>query len=217
MAETKTEIADVERTKPPKERMSLEEFLKWADEDVWAEWEDGEVIVMSPASYQHQDISRFLTVLLSIFLEEHDLGIVLSAPFAMWLPISNRLREPDLMVVLKEHHDRIKEAYLDGPADLVIEIVSSESILRDRGTKFAEYELDGVREYWVIDPERKQADFFVLGEGGRYERGMVDKKGFYRSSILKGFRIKVDWLWQSPLPKVTEALKEVRRRSPRKR
>lgn len=217
MAETKMEIAPLEQVKLPKERMSLDEFLKWVGEDVWAEWEDGEVIVMSPASYQHQDISRFLTVLLSIFLEENDLGVVLSAPFAMWLPVSNRLREPDLLVVLKEHCDRIKETYLDGPADLVIEIVSSESILKDRGTKFAEYELDGVREYWVIDPERKQADFFVLGEGGRFERRLVDKRGFYHSSVLKGFRIKVDWLWQSPLPKVTEALKEVRKRSSRKR
>ncbi|MFN4181026.1 MAG: Uma2 family endonuclease, partial [Armatimonadota bacterium] len=198
-------------------RMSLEEFLKWVDEDVWAEWEDGKVIIMSPASYQHQDISRFLTVLLSIFLEENDLGVVLSAPFAMWLPISNRVREPDLLVVLKEHLDRIKETYLDGPADLVIEIVSSESILRDRGTKFAEYELDGVGEYWVIDPERKQADFFVLGESRRFERRFADKRGFYHSSVLKGFRIKVDWLWQSPMPKVTEAIKEVRRRSPLKR
>lgn len=198
MAETKMEIAPVEKVKPPKERMSLEEFLKWVDEDVRAEWEAGEVIVMSPASYQHQDIAGFLQALLRMFLEERDLGVVLSTPFSMWLPISNRVREPDLMIILKEHLDRIKEIYLDGPADLVVEIVSSESILRDRGTKFAEYELDGVREYWVIAPEKKQADFFVLSEGRRYERKLVDRKGFYHSVVLKGFRIKVDWLWQSP-------------------
>ncbi len=214
---TKTETKIGEQKKPPKERMSAEEFLAWADEDVWAEWEDGEVIVMSPASYLHQSISRFLTMLIGHFLEERDMGVVLAAPFAMWLPISNRFREPDLLVVLNEHLDRIKETYLDGPADLVIEIVSEDSILRDRGTKFAEYEIDGVREYWVIDPERKQADFFVLGEGGRFERKLPDKRGFYHSSVLKGFRIKVDWLWQSPLPKVSEALKEVRRSSSRKR
>lgn len=214
MAVTKTEF---ERKKPPKERMSAEEFLAWADEDVWAEWEDGEVIIMSPASYLHQSISRFLTMLIGHFLEGRDMGVVLAAPFAMWLPISNRFREPDLLVVLKENLDRIKETYLDGPADLVVEIVSEESILLDRGMKFAEYEIDGVREYWVIDPERKQADFFVLGESGRFERKLPDKKGFYRSVVLKGFRIKVDWLWQFPLPKVSEVLKEIRRRLSHKR
>lgn len=211
----KTEIWEQKKT--PKERMSLEEFLAWVDEDIWAEWEDGEVVFMSPASYVHQSISRFLATLIGLFLEEHDMGVVLPAPFAMRLPISNRVREPDLLVVLKENFDKIKETYLDGPADLVIEIVSEESILRDRGTKFAEYEIDGVKEYWVIDYERKQADFFVLGEGGRFERKFPDKKGFYHSSVLKGFRIKVDWLWEKPLPKVYDALREVRRRSSRKR
>lgn len=217
MAATKAEIEVARQISPPKERMSLEEFLAWTDEDVWAEWEDGEVIIMSPASYRHQDISGFLAVLLRTFLEEYDLGVVLTAPFSMRLPISNRVREPDLLVVLKENFDRIKENHLDGPADLVVEIVSEESVLRDRGTKFAEYELDGVKEYWVIDPERKQADFFVLGESGRYERKLPDKKGFYQSAVLKGFRIKVDWLWQQPLPKVTEAWKEVRRRRARRK
>jgi len=208
---TKTEPEVVEQKKPPKEPMSLEEFWAWKDEDVWAEWEDGEVILMSPASYPHQDISGFLQTLLRLFLEERDMGVVLPAPFSMFLPRSNRVREPDLLVVLKENLDRIKETYLEGPADLVVEIVSEESVLRDRGTKFAEYELDGVREYWVIDPEGKRADFFVLGEDGRFVRKLPDKKGFYHSSVLKGFRIKVDWLWQQPLPKVVDALRETKR------
>ncbi|MFA0749943.1 MAG: hypothetical protein SLRJCFUN_000346, partial [Candidatus Fervidibacter sp.] len=80
--------------KPPKERMSLDEFLAWLDEDVWAEWEDGEVVVLSPASYWHQRIVRFLVMLIGFFVEEHDLGIVLTAPFAMHLPKSQRVREP---------------------------------------------------------------------------------------------------------------------------
>jgi hypothetical protein len=48
--ETKLKIA--EQLKPAKLRMSLQEFLEWTDEDVWAEWEDGEVIFLSPASYR---------------------------------------------------------------------------------------------------------------------------------------------------------------------
>ncbi len=63
----------------------------------------------------------------------------------------------------------------------------------------------------VIAPEKKQADFFILSEGRRYERKLVDRKGFYHSVVLKGFRIKVDWLWQSPLPKISEALREIER------
>jgi Uma2 family endonuclease len=208
--ETKPEIA--EQLKPAKLRMSLQEFLEWTNEDVWAEWEDGEVIFLSPASFGHQKIVGFLATLLHLFLEERDMGEVLTAPFSMWLPVSKRVREPDILVVLKENLDRIKKNFLDGPADLVIEIVSEDSVLRDRGTKFAEYELDGVKEYWLIDPDKERADFFVLGEGGRFERKLPDKRGFYHSAVLKGFRLNVNWLWQSPLPKVSEVLRKAVKR-----
>jgi Uma2 family endonuclease len=208
--ETKPEIA--EQLKPAKLRMSLQEFLEWADEDVWAEWEDGEVIFLSPASFGHQKIVCFLATLLHLFLEERDMGEVLTAPFSMWLPVSKRVREPDILVVLKENLDRIKKNFLYGPADLVIEIVSEDSMLRDRGTKFAEYELDGVKEYWLIDPDREQADFFVLGEDRRFERKLPDRRGFYHSAVLKGFRLNVNWLWQSPLPKVSEVLRKALKR-----
>lgn len=212
MAEIKLETTPTTPAKPPKERMSLEEFLAWADEDVWAEWENGEVKILSPASYKHQNIVCFLVALIRLFVEERDLGTVLTAPFAMHLPKSQRVREPDLLVVLTENLDRIKSTHLEGPADLVIEIVSEESLLRDRGTKLAEYELDGVREYWLIDPERKQVDFFVLGEGGRYEKRSPDARGVYKSVVLEGFKLKVEWLWQEQSPKVSEALRFVRRK-----
>lgn len=127
MAGAKAEL--LEQLKPAKMRMSLQEFLEWTDEDVWAEWEDGEVIIMSPASYRHQEIVGFLATLFHLFLEERDMGVVLAAPFSMRLPISNRVREPDVLVVLKENLDRIKKNFLEGPADLVVEIVSEDSVL----------------------------------------------------------------------------------------
>jgi Uma2 family endonuclease len=91
----------------------------------------------------------------------------------------------------------------------VVEIVSPESRLRDRGEKFAEYELGGVREYWLLDPVERRADFYVLGEDGRYERRVADPQGIYRSTVLKGFRLKVEWLFQEPLPQVLGVLREL--------
>ncbi len=194
----------------PKEHMTLEEFFA-LDEDVWAEWEDGEVIIMPPASERHQDIARFLTMLIGFFVEAHDLGRVYPAPFAMHLPKTRRVREPDLLVVLKENLHRLQKTHLQGPADLVVEILSEESALRDRGAKFAEYELEGVKEYWLIDPQEQRVDVFVL-EGGKFQRQKPDRQGFYRSEVLKGFRLKPEWLWQEPLPKVSDVLRAMRRR-----
>ena len=104
-----------------------------------------------------------------------------------------------------EHCDRLQEAYLDGPADLVIEIVSEESIGRDRGEKFAEYEQAGIPEYWLIDPVRKQAEFYVL-RGGRYRQAALEN-GVFASEVLTGFRLREAWLWRASLPNVLDVLR----------
>jgi len=67
--------------KAPAGEMTYEEFLAWFDEDTWAEWVDGEVIVFSPASRRHAMLADFLRSVLGFFIEEQQLGVVLSAPF----------------------------------------------------------------------------------------------------------------------------------------
>ncbi|RMF32783.1 MAG: Uma2 family endonuclease, partial [Chloroflexi bacterium] len=145
----------------PPRRMSYEEFLEWTDEDTLAEWVDGKVVMYSPASRRHQLINGFLATVMGTFVEQRNLGIVLSAPFQMKLERSGR--EPDLLFIAREHLGRLRETYLDGPADLAVEIVSPESVGWDRGEKFYEYEAGGVREYWLIDPQRERAEFYRLG------------------------------------------------------
>ena len=190
--------------------MSYEEFLEWLDEDTWAEWVDGEVVMLSPASRLHQDVRDFLLTLLRAFVELHDLGVVLSAPFQVKLEEVRRGREPDLLFVAREHLDRLKDTYLDGPPDLVVEIVSPESVSRDRGEKFYEYAQAGVPEYWLIDPQIRWADFYRLEpEARRYRPAFGGEEGVYRSEVLPGFWLRVEWLWQDPLPPVDEALLEV--------
>jgi Uma2 family endonuclease len=186
-------------------RMTYEEFLAWADEDTWAEWVDGEVVMTSPAGDQHQDILRFLTAVLSVFIETHHLGIIRPAPFQMRLADSGR--EPDLLFLANEHLERRKATYLDGPADVVVEILSPESAVRDRGEKFYEYEAAGIPEYWLIDPMREQAEFYQLDEEAHYRPAVPDVGGSFRSRAIPGFVLRTAWLWQPPA--VLDALREL--------
>jgi len=78
------------------ERMTYEEFLDWAEEGSSAEWVEGEVILMTPASDRHQDLADFLTVLVRLYVEAHQLGQVRSAPFQMKTGEDLPGREPDL-------------------------------------------------------------------------------------------------------------------------
>ncbi|NUQ38607.1 MAG: Uma2 family endonuclease [Caldilineales bacterium] len=187
------------------ERLTYEEFLAWADEDTLAEWVDGAILMTSPASNEHQDLVRFLTTILSVFVEAHALGVIRPAPFQMKLTHG---REPDLLFVAAQHQNRLHSSYLDGPADLVIEIISPESVSRDRGEKFIEYEAGGVPEYWLLDPQRCWAEFYHL-QGERYRLAFAGGEGEYHSTVLPGFGLRVQWLWQQPLPRVLDVLRDL--------
>lgn len=163
----------------------------------------------SPASYRHQVVADFLLTVLNVYVEQRGLGRVLSAPFQMKTGPDLSGCEPDVLFIAQENLDRLKNTYLDGPADLVVEVVSPESRLRDRGEKLAEYEMGGVREYWIIDPAEQRVDFYVLAAGGRYERQRADAQGVYHSQVVEGFWLKEGWLWQEPLPKVLSVLHEL--------
>ncbi|QGP91900.1 Putative restriction endonuclease [Neomoorella glycerini] len=194
----------------PEGKLTFEEFLAWCDEDTWAEWVDGEVIVLTPAKRKHQDIKGFLYSVIREFLHYKKTGRVFDAPFLVRLPGTlRRGREPDILYVSNEKLPLLKETYMDGPPDLIVEITSPESLARDRGEKYVEYEAAGVQEYWLIDPDRQEAEFYRLGENGRYRTIAPGGKGVYCTEILPGFWLKVDWLWQDPPPSVITCLKEM--------
>ncbi|MGH9962920.1 MAG: Uma2 family endonuclease, partial [Pyrinomonadaceae bacterium] len=182
----------------PSGKLTFEEFLAWCDEDTWAEWAAGEVVMVSPSSVDHQDVGSLLEKILGIYVESRGLGKIMRAPFLMRLAEIPSGREPDLLFVTKSRLNLIQKNYLDGPADLVVEIVSPESIGRDRGEKFVEYERAGIQEYWLIDPDRQSAEFCQLNVQGRYQLVFPGTDGIYRSKIVEGFWL--EWLWKRPLP-----------------
>ncbi len=186
--------------------MSYEAFLEWADEDTQAEWVDGKVVLMSPPSEHHQDLSDFLTALMRHFAEAHGLGKVRSAPLQMKPGPDSPGREPDLLFVATENLDRLQKNRLAGPADLAVEIISPESRARDRGEKFYEYEQAGIKEYWLIDPDRERAEFYRLDARGIYELVQLGD-GVFESAVLPGLKLEPAWFWQEPLPPLLSILK----------
>lgn len=176
--------------------MTYAQFQKTVDESTHAEWVNGKTIIFMSPSIRHQDIVVFLTALLAGFVKVFGLGKVLSAPCEMRLAVTGTSREPDVIFLAKANYGRQSENRIIGPADLVIEVVSNESVSRDRGDKFYEYQANGVREYWVIDPRpgMTRADFWVLGEDGRYRPILIEENGTYRSTVLLNFKLDVNSL-----------------------
>ncbi len=188
-----------------KHHLTFEEFLTLY-ESIHAEWIDGEVILMSPPTNKHQKLVGFLYALLQHLAEAHDAGDVFVAPFAMKVN-ERRGREPDVLFIAKENLDRLKSSHLLGAADIAIEVISPESQTRDRGDKFYEYEQAGVREYWMFDQPRKRAEFYRLNAEGIYQLVPLEN-GIFRSEVLIGFWLRIEWLWQDPLPTLISVLRE---------
>jgi Uma2 family endonuclease len=203
------EAKQTEPRTPPPSPVTFEEFLAWCDEDTHAEWVDGTIIMLSPGSDQHQNLIEFLITILRLFNESQQAGWLRVAPFLMRTHVKPSGREPDILFVTNERMHLVQPTFLDGPADLIVEIISPESIGRDRGEKFVEYEAAGIHEYWLIDPLRQQAEFYQLDNHGVYRLGIIDTDGIYRSSVLAGFWLRVTWLWQKPLPPLLSVLREL--------
>jgi len=197
------------RRRSPRRRLTFEEFLARADEDTRAEWVDGVVEVIDVPTIEHQRLMKFLAMLLDLFVSARRLGEVCLPPYPMRLATRPSGREPDVRFVAAARRDRLTSQFLDGPADLVIEIISEGSVGRDRGDKFAEHEAAGVLEYWLIDYLRTEALFYRLGDDGRYHRHDPDARGIYAAGVLPGFWLDVDWLWQDPLPASLDCLRQI--------
>jgi Uma2 family endonuclease len=189
-------------------RASYEEYLALPNEGRLMEWVDGEVVYHMPPTLAHQRLVAYLTTLFTLFSDFFGLGRVIASPAEMKCSAAGPSREPDLMFVATANLNRLADdRRVAGPADLVIEVVSDDSVARDFDEKFIEYQECGVREYWIVDPRerRNRALFYRLGEDGLLESVKPEAGGIFRSSSLPGFWLKVEWLWELPDPLLTFA------------
>lgn len=160
------------------------------------EWVAGEVIEKMSVSLKHSLLVVFLATLLKL-VAEFEGGRVLADQFLMRLEDQQRGREPDIIYVAPENQSRLLANYLDGPADLAIEVISRGSEAVDRGAKFEEYERGGVREFWLLDPNRQEALFYIRDADGLFRPGIVEN-GEFQSQVLPTVKLRVEWLWNQP-------------------
>ncbi len=121
--------------------------------------------IMSPSpTTKHQTILLLLSELFLSFARETG-GLVLCAPMDVVLS-DHTVLQPDLLYIAKERR-AIVQRRIEGPPDLVIEILSPGTERRDRLAKLDLYARYGVSEYWIVDPTAELFEF-LLNDEGRY-------------------------------------------------
>ena len=188
-------------------RMTEEDFVVWCDSDTPAEWADGLVVFREPVSGEHDTLQWWLRSVLQLYVDANDLGEVHGPEFVTRLAVVHSRREPDIMFVTKDRLALVEPNHLEGPPDLVMEIVSPKSVTRDRRIKFREYETAGVREYWIVDPITRTVEQYA--HDGTAYRLAPAHEGKFESAVVPRWYVRPAWLWAEPRPSVLAALAEL--------
>ncbi len=153
-----------------KKGFTYADYLTWPDDERW-ELIDGEAYNMSPApTVKHQKITGNLYILLSSHPEKRAECFVGIAPTDVVLSEYDVV-QPDVFVVCDEK--KITEANIQGSPDLIIEVLSPATALKDKREKKNLYEKYGVKEYIIVDPAAQYVERFLLEESGLYGKGGI--------------------------------------------
>lgn len=153
-----------------------------------AELIDGKIYYMAPPSLTHQRISGKLHQKIANYIDSNNEKCeVLAAPFAVFLNDDDiNYVEPDISVICDR--SKLDDKGCHGAPDWVIEIVSPSSKPRDYMVKLFKYRTAGVREYWIVDPEKEMVMVY------RFEKETMEEYSFGEDvpvGIYEDFAIKV--------------------------
>ena len=160
-------------------------------------------LYVTPApSFDHQFAVWQLSRQLGNFVVEHDLGIILLAPFDIRLPggIASPV-QPDLAFVRSGNQPRPGDGSFEGVPDLVVEVLSPGTRRLDRTVKLAAYRDAGVPEVWLCDPMPRRIQVLALsGEGTEYvQHGVFGPGEAVSSTVLPGLELAVDRVFSRPV------------------
>lgn len=179
---------------PPQGQWTEEDYFSLPDSNRYLELSEGSLIVPPHPTYTHQQALKRLFVRLNAFVDQRDLGVVLMAPLPVRL-WPDKIREPDIFFISKEHQDRIEEQVCGVP-DLVIEVASPSTLKTDRMEKFHEYARAGVAEYWLVDPQARTVEVYALDE--YLLRGKWNPGETATSALLAAFDIEIEEVFRRP-------------------
>ena len=149
----------VSMTDPIERRLwTAEEFLDWLEPGKYADLIEGRIYMHSPVNLRHADLLNFVDGLLRSFIEHKHLGRLYREVVAVRLG-PRQVFLPDL-AFSNDQIPRLAPTHAPMAPVFVVEALSPSSADRDAGPKFALYEAHGVKEYWILDPERQAHRFF---------------------------------------------------------
>ena len=176
---------------PPQGSWTYDDYAALPDDGNRYEIVNG-VLIMTPApSPEHQDIVGEIFSALRTHIKLAGLGRVFTGPIDVDLGPKN-VYQPDLVVVLNTHLDRVAEKKIIGAPDLVVEVASPSTAAYDRLTKYEKYAHAGIIEYWIVKPKSRSVEVLVL-EGREYRSlGVFNGQATLPSRVVPDLPVRVE-------------------------
>lgn len=160
-------------------------------------WEviDGIPFLLASPSYKHQSIVGKLYLEFSNHMENEKCTVILS-PFDVQFDTeeegdhSKKTVQPDLMVVCDEN--KITSNKVKGSPDLIIEVLSPGTALKDRNQKYRLYEEYSVKEYWLVDPSNKTIEVLGLENEKYTQRKVFGPEDTLESILFTNLQFKLN-------------------------
>jgi Uma2 family endonuclease len=177
-------------------KATIEEFWALPESILPTEYISGEIIMAPTPTPSHQAVLREIVVALYEFVRRNNAGDLFFSPLDVVLP-TGEVVQPDLFLLSDEESEKARSAKrVHGAPLLAVEILSPGSIRHDTITKRNLYERNGVREYWIVDPEAGTIAQLVL-QGEHYALTELAESDTIRSAVLTGFEMAVGELLAS--------------------
>ena len=149
------------------------------------------VLVMTPAPEPgHQGISMALSAYLYGRIDGKKRGRTFASPIDVELSRHN-VFQPDVLIILNEHLDRVQKKRIVGAPDLVVEIISPSSVVADCIVKRDVYERAGVPEYGLVDPNQETVEVFALENDAYISQGVFEGEQTISSRIVPDLTVHV--------------------------
>ncbi|MCL6557723.1 MAG: Uma2 family endonuclease [Firmicutes bacterium] len=184
------------KSAPAKDYYTYDDYLALDDGNRY-EIIEGELVLTPSPSIIHQYIAAKIETAIRNFVEQGNLGMVVGAPFDVVLD-KDVVLQPDVLFVSRERYRIITADCLKGEPDLVVEVISPSSGVRDRIKKSRIYRRYGVKEYWLVDPGARTVEVLAEGDRGWFLAGAYDEEEILTSPLLPGLQVKLKEIFALP-------------------
>lgn len=171
-------------------KFTYSDYLLLPDNGKRYEILEGELLMSPSPNTKHQIVLLNLAAVLNSFVERNNLGQIFIAPYDVVLSKYDVV-QPDIIFISSKNTKMIKPTHLEGAPDLVIEIISPGSAQRDRIIKRKIYALHGVKEYWLVHPEKERVQMLRLEKGELQRITELTGEDILTSPLLSGLEIQL--------------------------